>query len=131
MNGGGRAIGKYPSIAKYYVIEYERDEANMENIKGIRWRIALSESVDKDNDVYFLRTNVDKIDEETTWNYYNLIRETECTNRQLKTDLNLRPIYHQKDKASDAHLFLGLLAYWIVNTIHYKLKGHDPLAELI
>ena len=99
----------------------------MENIKGIRWRIALPESVDKDNDVYFLRTNVDKIDEETTWNYYNLIREIECTNRQLKTDLNLRPIYHQKDKASDAHLFLGLLAYWIVNTIHYKLKGYGEI----
>lgn len=120
----GRAIGKYPSIAKYYVIEYERDKANMENMKDIKWRIALPESVDKDNGVYFLRTNVDKIDEETTWNYYNLIREIECTNRQLKTDLNLRPIYHQKDKASDAHLFLGLLAYWIVNTIRHKLKGH-------
>lgn len=120
----GRAIGKYPSIAKYYVIEYERDEANKENMKDIRWRIALPESVDKDNGMYFLRTNVDKIDEKTTWNYYNLIREIECTNRQLKTDLNLRPIYHQKDKASDAHLFLGLLAYWIVNTIRHKLKGH-------
>lgn len=120
----GRAIGKYPSIAKYYVIEYERDEANKENMKDIRWRIAQPESVDKDNGVYFLRTNVDKIDEKTTWNYYNLIREIECTNRQLKTDLNLRPIYHQKDKASDAHLFLGLLAYWIVNTIRHKLKGH-------
>lgn len=120
----GRAIGKYPSIAKYYVIEYERDEANKENMKDISWRIALPESVDKDNGMYFLRTNVDKIDEKTTWNYYNLIREIECTNRQLKTDLNLRPIYHQKDKASDAHLFLGLLAYWIVNTIRHKLKGH-------
>lgn len=120
----GRAIGKYPSIAKYYVIEYERDETNKENMKDIKWRIALPESVDKDNGVYFLRTNVDKIDEETTWNYYNLIREIECTNRQLKTDLNLRPIYHQKDGASDAHLFLGLLAYWIVNTIRHKLKGH-------
>lgn len=120
----GRAIGKYPSIAKYYVIEYERDEANKENMKDIRWRIALPESVDKDNGMYFLRTNVDKIDEKTTCNYYNLIREIECTNRQLKTDLNLRPIYHQKDKASDAHLFLGLLAYWIVNTIRHKLKGH-------
>lgn len=120
----GRAIGKYPSIAKYYVIEYERDEANKENMKDISWRIALPESVDKDNGVYFLRTNVDKIDEKTTCNYYNLIREIECTNRQLKTDLNLRPIYHQKDKASDAHLFLGLLAYWIVNTIRHKLKGH-------
>lgn len=120
----GRAIGKYPSIAKYYVIEYERDETNKENMKDIKWRIALPKSVDKDNGVYFLRTNVDKIDEETTWNYYNLIREIECTNRQLKTDLNLRPIYHQKDGASDAHLFLGLLAYWIVNTIRHKLKGH-------
>lgn len=120
----GRAIGKYPSIAKYYVIEYERDEANKENMKDISWRIVLPESVDKDNGVYFLRTNVGKIDEKTTWNYYNLIREIECTNRQLKTDLNLRPIYHQKDKASDAHLFLGLLAYWIVNTIRHKLKGH-------
>ena len=120
----GRAIGKYPSIAKYYVLEYERDEAHKENMKDIKWRIAMPENVDKDNGVYFLRTNVDKIDEETTWNYYNLIREIECTNRQLKTDLNLRPIYHQKDDASDAHLFLGLLSYWIVNTIRHKLKGN-------
>ncbi len=46
------------------------------------------------------------------------------TNRQLKLDLNLRPIYHQKDERSDAHLFLGMLSYWIVNTIRYKLKLH-------
>ena len=48
----GRAIGKYPSIAKYYVIEYERDEANKENMKDISWRIALPESMDKDNSMY-------------------------------------------------------------------------------
>nr|WP_308398614.1 hypothetical protein [Prevotella sp.] len=40
----------------------------------------------------------------------------------MKTDLNLRPIHHKKDDRSDAHLFLELLAYWIVNTIRYKLK---------
>ena len=57
-----------------------------------------------------------------TWGYYNLIREIECTHRQLKNDLNLRPIYHQKDESSDAHLFFGLLAYWVVNTIRYELK---------
>ena len=71
---------------------------------------------------YFLRTNVKKLDEKTTWDYYNLIREIECTNRQTKTDLNLRPIYHRKDDRSDAHLFFGLLAYWIVNTIRYQMK---------
>ena len=42
---------------------------------------------------------------------YNLTREIECTNRQPKTDLNLRPIHHKKDDRSDGHLFLGLLSY--------------------
>ena len=88
----------------------------------IQWRIAVPENVDKDCGIYFLRTNVDTFDEKTTWDYYNLTREIECTNRQLKTDLNLRPIYHKKDDRSDAHLFLGLLSYWIVNTIRYRLK---------
>ena len=88
----------------------------------IRWRIALPDSIDRDCGIYFLRTNVETLDEKTTWEYYNLTREIESTNRQLKTDLNLRPIHHQKDDRSDAHLFFGLLAYWIVNTIRYKLK---------
>jgi len=50
------------------------------------------------------------------------IREIESTFRVLKTDLDLRPIYHQKDDATMAHLHLGLLAYWLVNTIRHQLK---------
>jgi transposase len=118
----GRAIGKYPSISKYYVIDYIRDEKNPKNMGDIQWRIAVPENVDRLSGIYFLRTNREKLDEQTTWDYYNLIREIECTNRQLKTDLSLRPIYHQKDRRSDAHLFMGLIAYWIVNTIRYRMK---------
>ena len=118
----GRAIQKYPSIAKYYVIDYYREESNPKNMADIQWRIAVPENVDRQSGIYFLRTNVERLDEKSTWDYYNLIREIECTNRQLKTDLNLRPIYHKKDDCSDAHLFLGLLSYWIVNAIRYKLK---------
>lgn len=119
----GRAKQKYPSISKYYVISYFPDDpTSPRNMADIQWRIAVPENVDKDSGIYFLRTNVDKLDEKTTWDYYNLTREIECTNRQLKTDLNLRPIHHSKDDRSDAHLFLGLLSYWIVNTIRYRLK---------
>ena len=118
----GRARQKYPSISKYYVIDYIPDEANPKNMADIQWRIAVPENVDRDSGIYFLRTNVPTLDEKATWDYYNLIREIECTNRQLKTDLNLRPIHHKKDDRSDAHLFLGLLSSWIVNTIRYKLK---------
>ena len=126
----GRAIQKYPSISKYYVIDYIRDEKNPKNMGDIQWRIAVPENVDRLNGIYFLRTNHEKLDEKTTWDYYNLIREIECTNRQLKTDLQLRPIYHQKDDRSDAHLFMGLLAYWIVNTIRYRMKLINEKREM-
>ena len=61
---------------------------------------------------------------ETAGNYIAglLFFLTECTNRQLKNNLNLRPVYHQKDERSDAHLFFGLSAYWVVNTIRCQLK---------
>jgi hypothetical protein len=40
----------------------------------------------------------------------------------VKTDLDLRPIYHKNDDATMAHLHLGILAYWLVNTIRHQLK---------
>ena len=118
----GRAMGRYPSIAKFYEVTYTRSTKNTSQMSDLAWHIRVPEDVDRDNGVYFLRTNVATLDEKATWDYYNLIREIECTNRQLKTDLNLRPIFHQKDERSDAHLFFGLLAYWIVNTIRLQLK---------
>ena len=87
-----------------------------------KWELKDPSSLEKSLGIYFLRTNICTLDGKTTWEYYNLIRELECTNRQLKNDLNLRPIYHQKDESSDAHLFFGLLACWVVNTIRYELK---------
>jgi len=39
--------------------------------------------------------------------------------------LDLRPIYHKNDDATNAHLNLGLLAYWLVSTIRYQLKHKD------
>ena len=64
---------------------------------------------------------------------YNAIREIESTFRVLKTDLDLCPIYHKKDQSSMSHLHLGLLAYWIVNSIRYQLKQsgiHDDWKEI-
>jgi hypothetical protein len=75
--------------------------------------------------VYFLRTSLEVDSENMAWQCYNTIREIEDTFRVLKTDLDLRPIYHQNDESTMAHLHLGLLAYWIVNTVRYQLKQHD------
>jgi hypothetical protein len=74
--------------------------------------------------VYFLRTNLNVEEEFVVWNIYNTIREIENAFRTLKTDLDLRPIYHKNDDATMAHLHLGILAYWLVNTVRYQLKPH-------
>lgn len=71
---------------------------------------------------YFIRTSMDMKEEVIVWNVYNTIREIENTFRTLKTDLDLRPIYHKKDESTIAHLNLGLLSYWIANTIRCQLK---------
>lgn len=118
----GRALQKYPSISKYYDITYKRSGEKPDQMAEVGWKIKDLSAMESGHGVYFLRTNIPTLDEKTTWDYYNLIRDIECTNRQLKTDLNLRPVYHQKDSRSDAHLFFGLLAYWIVNTIRHQLK---------
>ena len=59
------------------------------------------------------------------WDIYNTIREIESAFRTIKTDLDLRPIYHKNDDATMAHLHLGLLAYWLVNNIEHQLKSKD------
>ena len=64
-------------------------------------------------------------DEVIVWNIYNTIREIESAFRTLKTDLDLRPIYHKTDKATMAHLHLGIMAYWLVNTVRFQLKGNN------
>lgn len=109
---------RYSSISRYYNVNVETDQKG--TVTSITYELQMPEK--QVCGTYFLRTNVKTLDEKTTWDYYNLIREIECTNRQLKTDLSLRPIYHQKDERSDAHIFLGLLSYWIVNIIRHQMK---------
>jgi transposase len=122
----GRMKEKYPSVHQNYDITVS------DNGNGTATSLSFCQKANTqaqaEAGVYFLRTSLD-LDEKTTWFIYNAIREIEYTFRVLKTDLDLRPIYHKTDKASMAHLHLGLLAYWLVSTIRYQLKqkgyNHD------
>lgn len=113
----GRLKTKYPSIHKYYDINTQTNNKGI--VTNITWK---QKPLDKKEGHYLLRTTLNEKDEQMQWTIYNIIREIEATFRTLKTDLDLRPIYHKTDEASMAHLHLGLLAYWVVNTIRYQLK---------
>ena len=119
----GRAKQKYPSVHHLYIIHLDIDTST-QTVKDLHWQkdIVKNEEANNKLGVYFLRTNLDGPDEALEWMIYNTIREIESTFRVLKTDLDLRPIYHKNDASSTAHLHLGLLAYWLVNTIRHQLK---------
>jgi len=115
----GRLKQKCPSIHRHYEIEVVADDKQI--VTQILWQQKV-QPTKKQEGHYLLRTTMDETQESVQWQIYNTIREVESTMRVLKTDLDLRPIYHKTDKASMAHLHLGLLAYWVVNTIRYQLK---------
>lgn len=120
----GRAKQKYPSAQGRYIISLKHNKANT-TVEDMDWHIDESKNKEANEGLgrYFIRTSMNMKDEATIWNVYNTIREIESTFRTLKTDLDLRPIYHKNDDATVAHLYLGLLAYWLVNTVRCQLKA--------
>ena len=113
----GRVKQKYQSINKHYQIDVIANDLGIAT--DLQWK---QKPVPKREGQYLLRTNLDEKQEQTQWTIYNTIREIESTFRTLKTDLDLRPVYHKTDDAAMAHLHLGLLAYTVVNTIRHQLK---------
>lgn len=146
----GRLKGKYPSIARYFDIEVVEQQIESK-IKGkhkqattkpeqkqiataISWAIKPDVEINARSGIYFLRTSLEGDSQKMLWQFYNTIREIEATFRVLKTDLDLRPIYHKKDESTMAHLHSGLLAYWVVNTIRHQLKKeniHSGWSEIV
>ena len=73
--------------------------------------------------IYFIRTSLSGKDENTIWTIYNTLTEIEATFRCLKTDLALRPVFHQYDENIESHLFLGLLAYQVASYNKVPAQG--------
>jgi len=121
----GRARERYPSVQYYYDIDVTVSEDNHIAI-ALSWSKNEQQYAKKEASLglYFLRTSLLLEDEVMIWDIYNTIREIEGSFRILKSDLDLRPVYHKSDAGTMAHLHLGLLAYWIVNTVRCKLKAH-------
>jgi len=72
--------------------------------------------------VYCLRSNEMAWDEERLWRTYTMLTDLESVFRSLKSELGLRPVFHQKEDRSDGHLFITVLAYQCVQLLRTQLK---------
>jgi transposase len=75
---------------------------------------------------YLLRTNLCGEDPAKLWKFYIQLVEVEAAFKNLKDDLQLRPIFHQLEHRIDAHIFVAFVAYCLHVTLHAKLKPLAP-----
>jgi transposase len=75
---------------------------------------------------YLLRTNLCDRDPAHLWQFYIQLVEVEAAFKNLKDDLQLRPIYHQLEHRIEAHIFVAFLAYCLHVTLRAQLKPLAP-----
>ena len=75
---------------------------------------------------YLLRTNLTETDPVKLWNYYLQLGQVEEAFRTLKSDLAIRPIFHQDQSRIEAHVFVAFLAYCLYVTLGRQLKALAP-----
>ena len=75
---------------------------------------------------YLLRSNLNGEDPAKLWEYYIQLTEIEQAFKELKHDLAIRPIYHQRDDRIDAHIFVAFIAYCLQVTLKHRLRTLAP-----
>jgi hypothetical protein len=75
---------------------------------------------------YLLRSNLGVEQAASLWDYYIQLTEIEAVFRNLKSDLGLRPIYHQREERIEAHIFVAFLAYCLHVTLKQRLAVLAP-----
>lgn len=117
----GRVVNKH-KVAKHFV---RRIEENSFSYSRNEATISAEAALDG---LYVLRTNVaeERMDSEGVVLAYKQLSHVERAFRHFKlSDLEVRPIYHYSEPRVRAHLFLCLLAYWLLRHLQ------DALAPLL
>jgi transposase len=75
---------------------------------------------------YLLRSNLTSEDPAVLWSRYVQLTQIESVFRSLKSELGIRPIYHQLEHRADAHVLIAFLAYCLQVTLKNRLMIHAP-----
>ena len=75
---------------------------------------------------YLLRTNLVAEDPAVLWDRYMQLVQIEAAFKCLKSELGIRPIYHQLEHRVEAHILIAFLAYCLTVTLRNRLQVHAP-----
>jgi len=76
---------------------------------------------------YLLRTNLKAETAEQLWSKYMQLTEAEASFRALKSELSIRPLFHQLEPRVKAHVMVAFLGYALWVTLKHLLKRRPPI----
>jgi len=117
----GRLKEKY-KVGQYYDIKVRRNKNKATSI--IFSKNSKGQLKSKHVGEYLLRTNRKDLSNREISQIHRSLTMIEASFRSMKSDLGLRPIYHQNDKCSEAHLYISVIAYHFVAAILKQLQGN-------
>jgi transposase len=114
----GRLLGRNTRAAGRYHIEIMDDPALPARLR-VQWAVnqQWDERTRRHEGCYVLRTNVTGWSAEAMWRTYIQLWEVEAAFRIHKTELSIRPIWHQKQERVQAHILVCFLAYVLWKTL--------------
>jgi transposase len=75
---------------------------------------------------YLLRSNMVTEDPAVLWERYIQLTQIEAAFKTMKSELGIRPIFHQLEHRVEAHILVAFLAYCLVVTLKSRLQALAP-----
>lgn len=120
----GRWLGKYPAAARLVEVAVRRDEGSG---AAVGLHIEVDESkrrwAEHSHGAYLLRTNCTEQDPVKLWQWYIQLTQAEAAFRTSKSDLKLRPIYHQTTERVEAHILVCFLSLAMWRVLEQWMQG--------
>ena len=127
----GRLLAANSRAASRYTVLVEPDAAVAAGVR-VTWAVRPEwDAWSRDSDgCYVLRSNIADWSPEDLWRTYIQLTEAEAAFRIHKSDLAIRPIWHQREDRVKAHIFVCFLAYVLWKTLEQWQQraglGHSP-----
>jgi transposase len=119
----GRWLGRYTSAEPLVEVEVRHDKAGRAIGLDIREKTERADWARHAHGAYLLRTNCTERDPAQLWHWYIQLQQAEASFRLSKSDLGLRPIFHQKTERVEAHIFVCFLALALWRSLEMWMKS--------
>lgn len=123
----GRILASHPQVADLYEVAVKEENGRL----VLDWQLQAGQKQWREarEGAYLLRTNLTATTASELWTKYMQLTEVEAAFRALKSELSIRPLFHQLERRVKAHVLVAFLGYALWVTLKHLLKAkHSELS---